>query len=78
MTDLLQKKSKFEWNEMAESAFLDLKSCLASRPILRPASYDISFCVATDASDRALSTVLFQVIDEIEHLVCYFSRKLNT
>ena len=45
LTDLLQKKSKFEWNEMTESAFLDLKSRLASRPILRPASYDIPFCV---------------------------------
>ena len=63
---------------MAESAFLDLKSRLASRPILRPASYDIPFCVATDASDRALGSILFQVVDEIEHPVCYFSRKLNT
>ena len=63
---------------MEWSAFLDLKSRLASRPILRPASYDIPFCVATDASDRALGSVLFQVVDEIEHPVCYFSRKLNT
>ena len=65
------------WTAEAEKVFLDLKSRLASRPILRPPDYKLPFHLAVDASNVAVSGVLFQIIDEIEHPICYFSRKLN-
>jgi len=39
LTNLLKKGMKFEWDYNAETAFLDLKSRLASRPILRPPDF---------------------------------------
>ena len=35
------------------------------------------FYIACDASDRAISGCLFQVIDEFEHPICYISQNLN-
>jgi len=56
---------------------MDLKSRLASRPILRPPNYDLPFSVAVDASETCLGAVLFQVVDDVEHPICYLSRKLR-
>ena len=55
---------------------MDLKSSLATQPILRPPDYALPFCLAVDASDIAVVAALFQVIDGIEHPVCYYSKKL--
>jgi hypothetical protein len=73
LSDLLRKGQRFVWNEMHERAFLDIKSRLASRPILRPPDFGKPFYLAVDASDIAFGASLFQVIDEIEHPVCFFS-----
>src|SRR6218665_165680 len=54
-----------------------LHSRLASRPILRPPNYDLPFSIAVDASDAAVSAVLFQTVNGIEHLTCFLSRKLK-
>jgi len=77
LTDLLRKGSKFTWTTQTESAFLDLKSRLASRPILRPPDFDQPFKLAVDASNVAIGANLFQVVDNIEHPVCYYSKRLN-
>jgi hypothetical protein len=77
LTDLLKKNTKFVWTTEAEQAFLDLKSRLASRPILRPPDFSLPFSMAVDASNVAIGANLFQVVDEIEHPICYFSRKLD-
>jgi len=77
LTNLLRKNASFKWSEETEAAFLDLKSRLASRPILRPPDFTLPFAVAVDASDIAIGAVLFQTIDGIEHPVCYYSRRLN-
>jgi len=77
LTELLKKNSKFVWSERCEQAFLDIKSRLASRPILRPPNYDLPFVMAVDASDVAVGACLFQVVDDLEHPICYLSRKLN-
>src|SRR6218665_255617 len=49
LTALLKKNVPFKWSEAANAAFVDLKSRLASRPILRPPNYDLPFSVAVDA-----------------------------
>ena len=65
------------WSEEAEAAFLDIKSRLTSRPILRPPDLSRPFCIAVDASDVAIGACLFQVVDGIEHPVAFYSKKLN-
>ena len=77
LTNLLKKGARFVWDEEAEAAFLDLKSRLASRPILRPPDFSRPFCVAVDASDVAVGACLFQEIDGVEHPIAYYSKKLN-
>jgi len=55
----------------------DLKSRLVTQPILRPPDVSKPFSLAVDASDVAIGAVLFQVVDGIEHPICYFSKKLD-
>src|SRR6218665_1964779 len=54
LTAPLKKNVPFRWSEAANAAFVDLKSRLASRPILRPPNYDLPFSVAVDASETCL------------------------
>ena len=77
LTNMLKKGAKFQWTPETESAFLDLKSRLASKPILRPPDFQIPFCLAVDASAVAIGANLFQVIEGIEHPICYYSKRLN-
>ena len=74
---MLKKNVRFQWMPEKEKAFLDLKSRLATQPILRPPDYTLPFCLAVDASDFAIGATLFQVIDNIEHPICYYSKKLD-
>lgn len=62
---------------MSESAFLEIKSRLAAMPILRPPNFALLFCVGVDASDVAIDAYLFQVIDGVEHPICFYSKRLS-
>jgi hypothetical protein len=77
LSNLLRKTVNFEWSTEAESAFLDLKSRLGSRPILRPPDFTLPFAMAVDSSNLAIGANLFQTVDGIEHPICYYSRKLD-
>ena len=77
LTNLLHKNKKFVWTNAEEAAFLDLKSRMASRPILRPSDFKLPFALAVDASDVAVGANLFQVVDNVEHPVCYYSKRKN-
>jgi len=77
LTELLRKDRKFSWNDAAQRSYIDLKSRLASRPILRAPDYQKEFGLAVDASQTGLAACLFQVDNEMEHPVCYISRKLR-
>ena len=70
LSDLLKKGVKFRWTSEADAAFLDLKSPLATRPILRPPDYSLPFCMAVDTSKLAIDASLFQVVENV-------SKKLN-
>jgi hypothetical protein len=56
---------------------LEIKSRMISQPILRPPDFDLPFSCSVDASNVAIGACLFQTIDDVEHPVCYFSKKLN-
>jgi len=48
LSDLLKKGTKFVWTVEAERAFLNLKSRLATQPILRPSEFSQPFLLAVD------------------------------
>ena len=77
LSDILKKNVKFVWDDACEKVFLDIKSRLATHPILQPPNYDQPFYMAVDASDVAIGACLFQVVDGVEHPICYLSKKLN-
>ena len=77
LTDMLKSGNKFHWSEEAERVFLDIKSRLTSRPILRPPNFEMPFHLAVDSSNLATGSVLFQTYDGVEYPICYFSRKLD-
>ena len=77
LTQLLKKNVKFHWSVDCQKAFVDLKSRLASRPILRPPDYTKGFCLGVDASNLCVGSCLFQIVDGVEHPIAFLSRKLR-
>lgn len=77
LTDLMKKGRSFIWDSKADEAFVQIKSLLATGPILKPPDFNKPFQIAVDASDLAVGAVLGQVEGEIFHPVCYLSRRLN-
>ena len=75
---MLRVKTPFIWTDEAEQDFLAIKSCLASRHILRPPNYEKDWIIAIDASDVAIGASLMQYYDGIDHPVSYYTQKLNS
>ena len=73
LSDLLKKGTKFTSTQAAEEVFLDLKSRMSTQPVLRPHDCSLPFCQTVDASDLAVGATLFQVVEDIEHPVCFYS-----
>lgn len=78
LTNLTKKRKQFKWTAETEQAFLDLKQCLVTAPILTCPHFNRRFIVQTDASQKALGAVLVQNFDEGEKVVAYASRTLTT
>ena len=77
LTRLTKKGAKFVWNPDQQEAFQDLKDSLTKAPVLIYPDFDKPFKVQTDASDIAIAGVLTQQLDNLDHPVSYFSRKLS-
>ena len=60
ITSLQRKGKKFVWTDECEVAFLRLKECLTSAPILTVPDSTKEFVVCTDASLDGLGAVLMQ------------------
>ena len=56
---MMKKCNEFVWSEAADGDFLAIKSVFASRPVLSPPNFELPFGIVVDASDRAISGVLF-------------------
>lgn len=78
LTELTRKREKrmVEWSSAHESAFQELKRCIASPPILRLPDLTKTFVLRTDASDSSLGAMLMQEHDGHLHPIGYASRKL--
>ena len=68
------KKGSFQWGQVEEDSFCQLKSALASPPVLKLPNFDKPFEVTVDASDLGIGAVLSQEGPPLE----YFSEKLRT
>lgn len=77
LTSLLKKRSKFEWTKEAQDAYLDVKSCLVSSPILTCPDFTQPFIISCDASGFGLGAVLSQESDQGESVIAYASRTLS-
>ena len=73
MTRLTQKEVKFEWNDLCERAFQELRTRLTSTPILIVPERGQRYTVYCDASKDKFRCVLMQS----ERVVAYGSRQLK-
>ncbi|XP_075737410.1 uncharacterized protein LOC119162224 [Rhipicephalus microplus] len=78
LSDLTRKglPNTVKWGPDQESAFVQLKKCLTTTPILKLPDFERPFVLRTDASDRGIGAVLLQEHEQILHPVAYASRKL--
>ena len=75
---LTAKGVPFDWTKSCESAFVSLKTKLASPPVLAYPCFSKAFTLETDASIQGLGAVLSQVQEDGKlHPVAYASRALN-
>lgn len=79
LTELTRTKVKaaFQWNDLAQAAFEQLKECLTSAPVLAMPQYEGNWILETDASDLGMGGCLKQVQDGAEKTIVYFSKKFS-
>lgn len=77
LTSSKRNTPPFTWSDEANSAFLELKSCLVNAPILACPDFSLPFQVHTDASNYGVGAMLAQTVDGIEHPIAYMSRSLT-
>ena len=73
MTRLIRKGVKFEWNDLCEKAFQELKRMLTSAPILIVTEQGQRYTMYYNASKDGLGCVLMQS----ERVVAYGSKQLK-
>ena len=67
----------FKWTPDCQIAFDHLKQKLVAPPILAYPDFTLPFIMQTDASDQAIGAVLSQEIEGREHVISYWSRRLD-
>ena len=73
LNELTKKGVEFVWGKSQETAFQELKKCLASAPLLGLPDFNKSFEIECDASGIGIGGVLMQEGKPI----AYFSEKLG-
>ena len=68
---------KWEWGDVQQAAFDDLKQQLISFPILGFPEYNQPFELHTDASTKGLGAVLYQDQGGVKRVIAYASRSLS-
>ena len=73
-----KKHSKVDWTDECQTAFELLKETCTKTPVLAYANYKKPFCLNTDASEKGLSGVLYQLQDDgTFRVIAYASRTLS-
>lgn len=74
--DLTADNAPWKWGEVEQASFDALKAAVNSAPVLIAPNPDLKFIVTTDSSAFATGGVLSQIVDGIERIVAFESRKL--
>src|SRR6266516_7053 len=74
---LAGKNVRFRWISECEEAFVELKRCLISSPILAMPADEGDFRLDTDASNDSIVAVLSQIQGGEERVIAYASRRLS-
>ncbi|XP_033761567.1 uncharacterized protein LOC117343335 [Pecten maximus] len=77
LTNLLQKNVKFKWNAECQVSFEKIKAILTNKPVLVAPDFEKPFTIVVDACDIGVGAALTQNVDDFDHPVSYFSKKLN-
>lgn len=77
LTQLTKKNQKFIWTPQCNSAFKQIQEILLNKPAIKPPDFSKVFILTTDASSIAISGILSQIHNGIEHPVEYYSKKMN-
>ena len=71
---LTEKNKPFVWTNDCQSAFVELKKLLTTSPVLAYPVVGLPYVLETDASGESLGSILSQVQDGEERVICYHSR----
>ena len=74
---LLEKDTKFNFDESCESSFEDIKSRLVKAPIMAKPDWNREFEIMCDASDFAMGAVLGQKAEKVFKAIYYASKTFN-
>ena len=78
MTNLLSKRTKFNWTNYCQKAFDILKAILKDKPVLLAPNFAKELNLAIDAGDTSAGSVLLQKdSNDVDHPVIYMSKKFN-
>jgi len=78
LTKLLKQNVEFQWTDVQEKSFQDLKSALVNPPVLTLPQTNADKILCTDASDNAISFSLYQKEpDGTEKPICFGARGLR-
>ena len=88
LTALTRKNVEWEWGDKQRDAFICIKHCLTSKPILRYPDFTRDFIIHTDASGYGIGAVLAQMqspprsadpvgSDDLEVVIAYSSKHLD-
>ena len=74
---LLEKDTKFNFDESCQSSFEEIRSKLVEAPIMAKPDWNKEFEIMCDASDYAMGAVLGQKIDKMFRAIYYASKTFN-
>ena len=74
---MLEKKTKFEFDEKCKCALKEIKDRLIKAPIMATQDWNKEFEIMCDASDYAMGVVLGQRVDKIFRSIYYASKTFN-
>ena len=74
---LLEKDTKFNFDESCQSSFKEIKSRLVEAPIMAKSDWNNEFEIMCDASDYAMGAVLGQKNDKMFRAIYYASKTFN-
>ncbi|GBM40451.1 hypothetical protein AVEN_122658-2 [Araneus ventricosus] len=79
VTELTKKRAPeiFDWKEIHQTAFQDLKDKLSKTPELYTPTLEKPFIIHSDASQVGIGACLSQECDGKQYPICYASQKLT-